>query len=192
MRPYYGWVIVAALSFTELTSYGVLVYAFAVFVVPMQEELGWSRATISGAYSLAIVVSGIAAVPVGRLLDRHGPRVIMSLGSCAAAALVFAWSRVEDLVMFYVIWAGIGVAMAMVLYEPAFAATATWFREDLDRAVLALTARSARPSETSSCAPPQSLPTSVTSRRSRRSRNSATSRTIAPSERSASGRIGRR
>ena len=129
----------AALSFTELTSYGVLAYAFAVFVVPMQEELGWSRATISGAYSLAIVVSGIAAVPVGRLLDRHGARVIMSLGSCAAAALVFAWSRVEDLLAFYAIWAGIGVAMAMVLYEPAFAAIASWFREDRDRAVLTLT-----------------------------------------------------
>ena len=138
-RPYRGWAIVAALSFTELTSYGVLAYAFAVFVVPMQEELGWSRATISGAYSLAIVVSGIAAVPVGRLLDRHGARVIMSLGSCAAAALVFAWSRVEDLLAFYAIWAGIGVAMAMVLYEPAFAAIASWFREDRDRAVLTLT-----------------------------------------------------
>ena len=138
-RPYRGWAIVAALSFTELTSYGVLAYAFAVFVVPMQEELGWSRATISGAYSLAIIVSGIAAVPVGRLLDRHGARVIMSLGSCAAAALVFAWSRVEDLLAFYAIWAGIGVAMAMVLYEPAFAAIASWFREDRDRAVLTLT-----------------------------------------------------
>ena len=138
-RQYYGWTIVAALSFTELTSYGVLAYAFAVFVVPMQEELGWSRATISGAYSLAIVVSGIAAVPVGRLLDRHGARVIMSLGSCAAAVLVFAWSRVEDLVAFYAIWVGIGMAMAMVLYEPAFAVLASWFREDRNRAMLTLT-----------------------------------------------------
>lgn len=138
-RPYYGWAIVGTLSFTELTSYGVLIYAFAVFIVPMQQDLGWSRAAISGAYSLAIVVSAITAVPVGRLLDKHGTRGLMTVGSCAAATLIFAWSRVESVAVFYAIWVGIGVTMAMVLYEPAFAAIASWFRENRNRALLVLT-----------------------------------------------------
>ena len=45
-------------------------------------------------------------------------------------------ARVNDLLSFYLIWAGIGLAMAAVLYEPAFAVIAVWFRQ---RRSLALT-----------------------------------------------------
>jgi hypothetical protein len=41
--PRYGWTIVAVLAVTETVSWGVLYYAFAVFQVPMQHELGWSK-----------------------------------------------------------------------------------------------------------------------------------------------------
>ena len=51
-RVHYGWVLVGTLAFTEMTSWGVLYYAFSVFLVPMQEELGWSRAALTGAFSL--------------------------------------------------------------------------------------------------------------------------------------------
>jgi hypothetical protein len=71
----------------------------------------------------------VAAIPVGRWLDRHGARALMTAGSAAATALVLAWARVTDLGTFYAIWAGIGVVMAAVLYEPAFAVIATWFRD---------------------------------------------------------------
>jgi hypothetical protein len=46
-RPYYGWVIVGVLALTETVSFGVLAYAFAVFLMPMQHELGWSRTAIT-------------------------------------------------------------------------------------------------------------------------------------------------
>jgi MFS family permease len=136
-----GWVLVGTLAVTEITSYGVLGYAFSVFLLPMQHELGWSRTALTGAYSLAIILSGIAAVPVGRWLDRHGARALMTAGSCAATVLVLAWAHVTHLVAFYAIWAGIGLAMAAVLYEPAFAVIATWFRSQAERtqALLALT-----------------------------------------------------
>jgi hypothetical protein len=52
-----GWLLVATLAASETTSYGVLAYAFAVFLVPMQQELGWSRTALTGAYSAAIIVS---------------------------------------------------------------------------------------------------------------------------------------
>jgi sugar phosphate permease len=138
-RPFYGWVIVGVLALTETVSFGVLAYAFAVFLVPMQHELGWSPAAITGAYSLAVVVSGLAAIPVGWWLDRHGARTLMTLGSVAATALVLAWSQVEDLTAFYAIWAGIGLVMAAVLYEPAFAVIATWFAQARHQALAVLT-----------------------------------------------------
>jgi sugar phosphate permease len=138
-RPYYGWVIVGVLALTETISFGVLAYGFAVFLVPMQHELGWSPTAITGAYSLAVVVSGLAAIPMGWWLDRHGARALMTLGSGGATALVLAWSQVEDLTAFYAIWAGIGLVMAAVLYEPAFAVIATWFARARHQALAVLT-----------------------------------------------------
>src|SRR5262249_50942826 len=119
-RPYYGWVLVVTLAVTAPTSWGVLYYAFAVFLAPMQESFGWSRAAMTGAFSVALLLSGLAGVPAGRWLDRHGPRALMAVGSVAAALLVLAWAAVRNLAMLYLVWAGIGVTMAAVLYEPAF------------------------------------------------------------------------
>lgn len=140
-RPqlYYGWVQVSALAFTEMTSWGILYYAFSVFIVPMQRELGWSRSALTGAFSLALLTTGFAALPVGRWVDRHGPRLLMTLGSILGTLLVAAWALVNSLWVFYLIWAGIGVAMAAVLYEPAFVVVANWFVRRRDRALTLLT-----------------------------------------------------
>lgn len=107
----------------------------------MEHDLGWSRSALAGAYSLAIVVSGVTAIPVGRWLDRHGARVLMTAGSTAATVLVLAWAQVTGLGAYYAIWAGVGLVMAAVLYEPAFAVIATWFHDAAERtrALLALT-----------------------------------------------------
>ncbi|HEY3083566.1 MAG TPA: MFS transporter, partial [Chloroflexota bacterium] len=64
--PRYGWTIVAVLAVTETVSWGVLYYAFAVFQVPMQHELGWSKSELTGAFSVALATSALAAFPVGR------------------------------------------------------------------------------------------------------------------------------
>jgi MFS family permease len=136
---YYGWVLLLTLSFTEITSWGILYYSFSVFLTPMHTELGWSIAQMTGAYSLAILVSGLAAIPVGRWLDRHGPRWLMTAGSVAAMLLVLAWSRVESIVVFYVVWACIGVTLSAVLYEPALQSVAVWFRRKRSRALTILT-----------------------------------------------------
>lgn len=138
-RSYYGWTLVATLGLTETISWGVLYYAFTVFVAPMQAELGWSRADISGAFSLALLLSGLAAFPVGRWLDQHGPRGLMTIGSLAAVLLVLAWSGVHSLPAFYALWAGIGLAMAAVLYQPAMYVVATWFSAKRARALSVLT-----------------------------------------------------
>jgi sugar phosphate permease len=136
---YYGWILVGALSLAEMTSWGVLYYTFSVFLVPMQQELGWSRAAMAGAFSLALLLSGITGVPVGRWIDRHGPRLLMTTGSIVAVLLVVAWGRVTNLTTFYCIWGGIGMAMAATLYEPAFAVVAKWFVRQRGRALTVLT-----------------------------------------------------
>jgi MFS family permease len=138
-RLYYGWVLVGVLGVSATISYGILTYAFAVFIAPMQAELGWSKAAITGAFSLATLVAGLAALPVGRWVDRHGARSLMTAGSVLASALLLAWAHVESLAGFYAVWVGLGVAMAAVLYEPAFAVLAVWFRAKRGRALTGLT-----------------------------------------------------
>jgi MFS family permease len=124
-----AWGIVAALSVTETVSWGILYYAFAVFLIPMQHELGFSTAELTGAFSVALLVSGVAGIAVGRHLDRHSPRALMTIGSIAAGALVLAWSQVDSLVGLYATWTAIGLVMAAVLYEPAFTVLAKQFHE---------------------------------------------------------------
>lgn len=138
-RPYYGWLIVGTLAVTETVSWGIVYYAIAALIPPMERDLGWTRGQLSGAFSLALLVSAIAAVPAGRWLDRHGGRGLMTAGSLAATVLLVAWSRVHRLDAFYAIWAGLGLAMAAVLYEPAFAVIARWFVRQRTRALTIVT-----------------------------------------------------
>jgi MFS family permease len=79
---FHGWWSVLALSVTETVSYGVLYYAFTVFVTPMAHDLGVGIAAVAGAYSVGVVVSGLLAGLVGAWLDRHGARGLMTRARC--------------------------------------------------------------------------------------------------------------
>jgi MFS family permease len=139
-RIYYGWFVVAALCVTETVTWGIIYYGYPVFLRPMEEALQASRVAVTGAFSLGLGVSALAAVPVGRWLDRHGPRGLMTAGSCLATLLCFAWARVDSLPALYAVWLGMGLAMSATLYEPAFAAVVAWFATGgRDRALLTLT-----------------------------------------------------
>ena len=124
---YYGWIIALALSITETVSYGVTFYAFSVFITPMEAELGWTRAQLTGAFSLALLIGGLAGVPVGWWLDKRGGRLLMTVGSTGATIAVLLWSQVQTLPEFVAIMTLLGFCIAAVQYEPAFAIIAAWF-----------------------------------------------------------------
>lgn len=138
-RVFHGWLMLATLCLTEPISWGVLYDALTVFLKPMERELGWSSSQLTGAFSLSLLIGGLVGIPIGRWLDRRGARGVMTAGSIAATLLVLAWSRVHSLSGFYAIWVGIGLASAMVFYEPAFVTVANWFRRHRPRALAALT-----------------------------------------------------
>lgn len=76
---------------------------------------------VFGAFSWAHLVAGLAAAPVGILLDRYGGRYVMATGSLLCS-LALAWlSRCDGVVSYYLAWTMIGLAMALTLYEAAFA-----------------------------------------------------------------------
>jgi MFS family permease len=136
----YGWWIVAALALTTTAGYGVLAYAFAVFLVPMQADLHASRTALTVAPAVSLLMSAAVAVPIGRWLDRSGGRRLMVLSSVLATGCLLAWSRVENVIALYAVFVGLGVAAAGVLYEAAFAVVVTWFHgQRRGTAILAIT-----------------------------------------------------
>src|SRR2546430_10807164 len=88
--------IVAALAVTQTVGYGVLYYAFAVLLQPMAMTLHAATATVTGALTASVLAGAVLAVPVGRWLDRHGGRALVSTGSTAATVLVVAPSQVPS------------------------------------------------------------------------------------------------
>lgn len=124
-----SWTLVWGLSGAQLVSWGVLYYAFSLFVVPMENELGWSRTTLNGALSLGLLAAGLLAYPIGTWIDGHGGRWIMACGSLLGVAMLVAWSQVTDIVVFHLVWIGMGVAMAATLYEPAFVVLTRLFHQ---------------------------------------------------------------
>jgi MFS family permease len=135
-----GWRIVAALAVTQTVGYGTLYYAYAVVLRPIAATLGASTTAVTGALTASVLAGAIMAIPVGRWLDRHGGRALMTAGSLTATALLLAWSQVHTIGQLYTVMIGIGVTGAMVLYEPAFAVIVSWFAPDRrSNALLAVT-----------------------------------------------------
>lgn len=118
------WGFVIALSTAQLVSYGTIFYAFALFIDPMGQDLGWSKSELTAAYSSALLSSALFAIPVGRLIDLGYGRAIMTGGSILAALLLAVWSRIESYPLFLLTWIGMGAAMSAVFYDPGFAVLA--------------------------------------------------------------------
>lgn len=113
--------LIPALCITLIVSYGSLYYAFAVLARPIRAELGWTAATTVGAYSIALLIAGLSAFWIGNIIDQRGGRRLMAGGSVLACVFFVVLSQVNSLPAFYVVWAGLGIAMALTQYEAAFA-----------------------------------------------------------------------
>jgi MFS family permease len=119
--------ILAVLCVTQVTSWGILYYAFPVLSGRISAATGWSPPTLTAAFSAGLVVSAVTGMAVGRWIDRHGPRGVMTLGSVAAVLAVVAIALAPSLPVFAGAWLVAGLAMAGVLYPPAFTALTRWY-----------------------------------------------------------------
>jgi MFS family permease len=112
---------ITALGLGQLVNWGVLYYAFAVLLLPVQHELGVPGWVVTGAFSLALLVSALLAPTVGRWSDRGHAASAILLGGIGGALLLALWALAPSVLTLYVAWAGLGICMATALYEPAFA-----------------------------------------------------------------------
>lgn len=133
------WATVAALGLAQIISWGSFYYAFALLLAPLGARLQAEPAGVVGAFSLALLVTGLLSAPAGAWIDRHGGRGLMTAGSLAGALLLALLSQVQSLPQLYLVWAGLGAVMAATLYDPAFAVLARLFRQGPRKAITVLT-----------------------------------------------------
>jgi MFS family permease len=116
-----------ALCVTEVTSWGVLYYSLPVAARDVMDTEGWTHGQVFTSFSAGLLLSAVAGARVGRLLDRFGPRPVMTAGSLLGAVGLLAVAAAPTLPLFLAAWLVVGLAQAATLYPPAFAAVTRWY-----------------------------------------------------------------
>ncbi len=113
--------ITLPLALAETIVWAAYYYAFPAFLLIWERDLGWSRTDLSGAFTLALLASAAMAPLAGRLIDRGRSARVFAGSALFAALLLVLLSQVNALWQFYLVWLGLGAAMAGSLYEACFA-----------------------------------------------------------------------
>jgi len=104
-KIFYGWIIVAV-SFLNLAVVFGIWYSFSVFLVAVAKDFGWQRAETSGVFSVFMMVQSLAAVVVGAIIDRLGPRLVFPAACVLVAGGLFLTSTIGSLLEYY-LWYGV-------------------------------------------------------------------------------------
>ncbi|MFI5715047.1 MFS transporter [Nocardia sp. NPDC051750] len=131
--------VLAVLCLTQISSWGILYYAFPVLSGSITRDTGWSAPVITAAFSLGQLATALTGIPVGAVIDRVGPRRVMTAGSLLGVVALIAIATAPNLAVFYLGWLAAGVAMGAVLYPPAFAALTRWWGAERVTALMVLT-----------------------------------------------------
>jgi sugar phosphate permease len=126
-RLHYGWVVVAVTALTLIISAGVR-SAPGVMVVPLEQDLHWSRAAISLAVSIGLLCYGLTAPLSGSIMDRFGPRWVMVAGLAIMGVSMIASARMTEQWQLNLFWGALsGVGTGIVALVLGAAVAARWF-----------------------------------------------------------------
>jgi len=130
---------ITALGIAQIVSWGTLFYAIGVLGAAMRRDLGVSELFLFGAFTAGLLVTGTVAPVMGRLIDRRGGRLGLSIGSVLGALSMAILALAPNAAVMVVGWLVAGAAMAGCLYDPAFATLSQHTGARYRKAVTALT-----------------------------------------------------
>ncbi len=113
--------IVWPLAIAQIFMWASLYYLFPALLLVWEEDLGWSKTELSGAFTLALFVSAVFSPGVGRIIDRGYGGRILTASAITGSLLLALLAMVTELWQFYAVWLLIGMAMSGGLYEACFA-----------------------------------------------------------------------
>lgn len=139
LRPqghvFYGWYIVGAGGGLQMLSGLLWMQSYGAYVVLLQDEFGWSSAWVAGAFALTRIESGILGPLQGWLVDRFGPRVILSIGIVIFGLGFMLFSQIDDLLTFYLTFGLIAVGASLGGFATVMVAIVNWFSRHRSKAV---------------------------------------------------------
>ena len=109
------------LAIAQTLIWACIYYSFPALLLHWEQALGWSRAELTAAITLAVFMSAFCSPLYGRLIDAGRGALMMTLASVLGGACMLLLTLVEYRWQFYLVWALIGVCMSGALYEPCFA-----------------------------------------------------------------------
>ena len=134
-RFYYGWGIVSAstvIAFAQTPMYGAVL---SVFVTPISEDLGWTRAEISTAFAIGSLCGAAGAAAIGSRLDRYGARMAIVAAGLAITASLAGLALMREVWQFWALF-GIGRTAALTgVNLGTMVAVGNWFTRKRARAV---------------------------------------------------------
>jgi MFS family permease len=110
-----GYVVTAAAFCLQMLGIGSLL-SFGIFIPALENEFGWSRATVAGAASMANLVNGILALGAGYLSDRYGPRTVMTFAGIIVGSAYFLMSQTQAIWQLYLVYGGL-FAIGLSAYD---------------------------------------------------------------------------
>lgn len=126
-RRFLGWDTVVGGASLQLLHASLFFYAFGIYVVAWNDDLGWSRAATSGGYAVVTLMTGFLGVVLGRLLERVGVRRIVVFGLAVLATGFVALSFATALLHFYAAMVVIGLGLAASGFLSITSAIVPWF-----------------------------------------------------------------
>jgi MFS family permease len=133
-RINYGWVVVGTGALMTCVGFGSML-SLAVFLQPISEAMGWSRAGVSAAATLDFLFMGFSAFFWGTLSDRFGTRIVVLAGSVILGLGLVLASQAQTLWQFQLLFGGlIGIA-AGSFYAPMVAVASAWIEQHRSLAV---------------------------------------------------------
>lgn len=134
MQSRYGWVVVGAGAVITCVAMGAM-FSLPVYLQPMGDDTGWSRAGISFAMTIGFIVMGVAGFGWGALSDRIGARPVVLMAAVLLGAGLVIASQANDLLTFQIAYGGLVGASGGAFFAPIMAATVGWFEKHRSLAV---------------------------------------------------------
>ena len=139
-KIYYGWVIVATMAIANIAQTAEFNPVIGVFLKPITEEFGWSRAMYAGAITLGSFLGGLVAVVAGPLLDRFGPRKILFAAFLVLGAVIIGLGLFKTLWQFYIVMSTSRAIVQGVIAISTGVVISKWFIQKRGRAIAISTA----------------------------------------------------
>ena len=125
-RVFYGWFVVMGCSLVALGTAGTQ-FSFGVFLQPMTEEFGWSRGTLSLAFGITFMLSGLMRPLAGYLADRYNPKLVVLAGVAVLGVMLLVVPSVRTLAQLYAVFAVMSIGLTMGVGPILTKVISAWF-----------------------------------------------------------------